>query len=1184
MLPQAFEQITGDLVGYSMLDGACHLDALSARAKALGQPAIALTDHGNLHGAIHFYQACVDAGVKPIIGIEAYVAPGDRKSRKKTDGNDRGAHLLLLAANLTGYRNLLKLSTIGFTEGFYHNPRIDREILAAHSEGLIGTSACLSGEIATALRDSDGERARAIAEDYASILEPNRFFIELQSHIKEQAEVNPELIDLADRVGLGLVATNDVHFLDADDYASHDVLTCVGKSEKLSDESRFLYPQQLYLKSTNEMLAAAPDLGERWLESCANTNAIAEMCNLELKFATSHAPAVKIEYHAAAPSTEADAPADKQTPDPNIENLSILPLAESPTPEESRRCDTALRDVVMAGALLRYGDQINDAIRQRIDHELDVLADKQISAYFLMVWDAVRFARNHNIPCTARGSGVGSMVAYCLGLSNACPIRFGLLFERFTDPDRSEYPDLDIDICQDGRPQVIEYLRTKYQNVAQIITFGTLKAKAVIRDISRVMGVPKAKVDTVANLIPDLPGTTLATALKANNELRGLADKDPEVARILKLAGPLEGLPRHVSTHAAGIVIANRPLEEIVPLYSERGTGDLITQWDGPTVEKVGLLKMDFIGSKTLSVIQKSVQLVDQTLGVHVDLQSLAENDPAVWSLFQCADTDGIFQFESDGMRDLLVGMCPKSLEDLIAAVALYRPGPIDLIPSFLARKNGEEPVPQIHPVVDKHTQGTYGVMVYQEQVMLVMNALGGIPLRHAYTIIKAISKKKQSVIADARDNFVKGAVSNGLNNDLASKLFDQILDFAGYGFNKSHAAGYAIIAFQMAWLKAHCPVQFMAARLIYDADSAKTIAKRVEQCRHARLPDGSVGIPVLPPDVNVSGASFIIDYKDDAIHDVCHGRLRFGLGAVKGVGQAAVTAIIEAREVGGPFQDLMDFRSRVDKRKVHKGVVKSLINGGAFDSLHGPGQRASLLDYTDKGGKAAIELKPESSLIDVLRGELNALGMYVSGHPLDLHQDGIDTFTSASVETCLTMPPYKQVTTPGMVANIRKTKTKHGQNPGQEMAFFTLAGRSETIDVVLFPIAYAGYKDALETHRVVVVAGKIQHRDGKVNVIADRVYPIDDVEAHLTSSLTIVLPEQSDAIGDEQLRDLAAVLRDTPGDVPVSFHLPSDRGTLIARANGLRVNVDKNLLDRLNHALGNHGTVQLYGPGSSAA
>lgn len=1053
---------------YSLLDGACRITDMVERAKQLNQQALAITDHGCLFGAIDFYTAAVEAQVKPIVGIEAYMAANSRHDRQATGVKDGGYHLLLLAQNRQGFTNLLKLASIAYTEGFYYKPRIDKETLRAHSQGLVCTSACLGGEIPSAIMSDNRKKAKEIAEIYLDIFGPDRFFIELQKHIPEQDAVNPELMDLADRLGIGCVATNDVHFLLEDDHAPHDALCCISTGKLVSDEARMKYPKQLYLKSTEEMYAAMDH--PKWVQACENTTRVADMCELQLDFKANHAPVVKIEKNMVK---KGDVPSSPQaSPSSSIgttdwfqgycEQYKLLPFDATTdrdlTPDDLKQeCDDALRQLCEAGLRWRYDENsITDEIRSRLDRELKILADKNISAYFLIVWDFVNEARRRGMPANARGSGVGTMVGYCLGLSNACPVKYGLLFERFTDPDRSEYPDIDIDICQDGRQEIIEYVRQKYGHVAQIITFGTLKARAAIRDVGRVMNVPLPDVDKICKLVGDGLGTTIDKALQQEPDLRKTYDENPLYRQTLDTARRLEGLARHAGVHAAGVVIATQPLDNIVPLYQPPGTEQLVTQWDGPTVEKIGLLKMDFLGLRTLSIIERAKELIHQTLDPEtiratvshaentdhdpLDLERLHYDDPKVLDLFRRGETAGVFQFESAGMRNLLMAMKPDRFEDLIAANALYRPGPMDLIPEYNARKHGQQPVPKVHPIVDHYTAETYGIMVYQEQVMQIVHELGDITLRAAYSLIKAISKKKKKIIDANRATFVDGAQGKGLSQGQAEILFELILKFAGYGFNKSHSTGYAILAYQTAYLKTYFPVQYMAAVLTYEAVSTDKVVEYIDECRRLLLPGTAArGVDVKPPDINQSDIGFTVVYNPDEPRNADHGHIRFGLSAVKGVGEKAIKAIIDTRNQDGPFKSLYDFTERVPLGAVNRTTIDALIKCGAFDSLHGSEHRAAMIEALEPaiqaGQRAAADrdtgqmnffevLTPTSSdnttdeyiqvnlpstppwhINELLKHEKNVLGFYVSSHPLDQHHEIIERFTNTPIGDIRDLP-----------------------------------------------------------------------------------------------------------------------------------------------------------------------------------
>src|SRR4051794_36197009 len=834
---------------YSLLDGACKVPELVKRAKALGMDSLAITDHGCMFGVIEFFNECKKEGIKPILGLEAYMAPTSRLERKDVNG-ESAYHLLLLAKDIEGYRNLLKLSSASYIDGFYRKPRIDKEILREHSKGLICTSACLGGEVPAALMKRDAKTAREIAETYASIFAPDHFFIEIQKQgIKEQDDVNPELVEIAKKLGVGVVGTNDVHFMTREDHFAHDVLCCISMGRLVSEEGRLKYPTELYLKSPEEMEAA---LGA-WPEAISNTSRIAAMCDLQLDFSKRYAPVYKV-------------------PPEKIDEARALPSAPRPAVEMAAD-ERYLRQLCEEGLIWRYGTtEVEQTVRDRLEHELKIICMKQFCSYFLIVWDFCNFARDNGIPVGARGSGVGTMVGYLLGLCNVDPVKYNLLFERFMDPSRNEMPDIDIDICQDGRGRVIDYVRNKYGHVAQIITFGTLAAKAACKDVGRVLGVPLPEIDKLTKLIPGTPGMTLDKAMKQVPDLTELYNSSPTIKQVIDLAKKLEGMCRNAGCHAAGVIIADQPLESVVPLYRD-SDGNILTQFEGPIAEKCGLLKMDFLGLRTLTVLQRSIDLVKQTKGIEIDIEKIDFADRKVLDLFCRGETKGIFQFESGGMTDLLMKMQPDRLEDLIAANALYRPGPMELIPLYCNRKHAREAVPKVHPIMDRILAETYSIMVYQEQVMQIFNQLGGIELSAAYKLIKAISKKTSDVIAKFQPQFLAGARANGLSKGQAEEIFDLILKFGGYGFNKSHSTRYAIVAFQTAYMKAYHPIEYMAALLTYEMGDTTKMAEYFDECQRIPLPDGTRGIKVLPPDVNVSDNDFTPIYIDPSELETGGGR-----------------------------------------------------------------------------------------------------------------------------------------------------------------------------------------------------------------------------------------------------------------------------------------------------------------------
>ena len=904
---------------YSLLDGANRVDRLVERVKELGMDAVAMTDHGNLFGAVDFYSRATKVGVKPILGIEAYVAPdvggltSDRtrkeRSREKTGAFDGGFHLVLLAENEHGWRNLLKLSSDAFLKGFYYRPRMDKTTLAQWNDGVIAINGHLGSSIAFHLTnyvksnsDDDWQRALDEARWHAEVFAPDadgqpRFYVELQRHVPEQEAINPHLIRLARELELPLVCDNDAHFLLADDWDSHDSLVCIATGKRKEDDERLKYPPDVYVKSPDEMWELFGDYGEgAGREALENTRRIADRCDVEIDLTQNHAPVVKAIHQADLTLENGGGPTKGSTAwyKAFCAQYALLPFdaaRDSESPEElQKQCDVVLRELSEAGLIWRYGEGgVSDEIRARLERELRILADKDISSYFLICWDFVNEARRRGIPASARGSGVGTMVGFCLGLSNACPVHYGLLFERFTDPDRSEYPDIDIDICQDGRGEILDYVREKYDaetlgKVAQIITFNVLKAKAAIRDVGRVMNRPLSEVDKLCKMVPETLNITLAEALAQSPELKEIYDGDAEIRRWIDTARSLEGLNRHAGVHAAGVVLGNQPLSNVLPLaINKQGDKEtVVTQWDGPTCERVGLLKMDFLGLRTLSIIERARELVSRTLDTAtiratvdpdgtrpdawdpLDLERLTYDDARVLDLFRRGDTVSIFQFESDGMRRLLRAMSPDRLEDLIAANALYRPGPMALIDDYNNRKHGRAPVPSSHPIVEKFTAETYGIMIYQEQVMQIVHELGGIPLRQAYSLIKAISKKKEKIINAQKAQFLQGAQKQGVKRRDAVQLFDLILKFAGYGFNKSHSTGYAIVAYQTAYLKTYFPVQYMAAVLTYESVSTEKVVKYIEECHRVVFPNSHVGVDVRAPDINTSEIGFTPVFAED--------------------------------------------------------------------------------------------------------------------------------------------------------------------------------------------------------------------------------------------------------------------------------------------------------------------------------
>ncbi len=1220
---------------YSLLDGANRIDRLIARVRELGMTAVAVTDHGNLFGAMDFYAQAKEAGIKPILGCEAYVAPGDRRDRTYTGVMDGGYHLVLLAENEAGWRNLLALASEAYLSGFYFKPRVDRALLERHAEGLIAINGHLGSEIAVHLvefektrDDAHWQKAVETAQWHARTFRPGpagpRFYVELQRHVPEQEAINPHLIRLARELGLPLVCDNDSHFLLESDWDAHDTLVCISTGKQKSDESRMRYPPMLYVKSPAEMRDLFRDIPE----ALDNTVAIAERCNVDLKF-ESHAPAVRVRrpasprpYGGGDPTEWFKAFCAEYSIEP-FENTAEVGDAERARVKAD--ADRALRELAEAGLIWRYGAGAADrpeeeraAIRARLDRELTILADKNISAYFLIVWDFVNWGRQRGIPAMARGSGVGTMVGYCLGLSNACPVRYGLLFERFTDPNRSEYPDIDVDMCQDRRADVIDYVRRKYGHVAQIITFGTLKARAAVRDVGRVLGIPLAEVDRVAKMVPETLNITLDQAIEQEPALRDVYQRDDQIRRLLDTAMRLEGQARHASVHAAGVIVATRPLHTIVPLYKQTGSDDVVTQWDGPTCEKVGLLKMDFLGLRTLSVIERAKDLIRATLpeeeirrasgragGDPLDLDRLTFDDPRVFDLFQRADAAGVFQFESGGMRRLLAEMKPDRLEDLIAANALFRPGPMDLIPEYCRRKHGLEEIPKVHEIVDRHTRETYGVMVYQEQVMLICHELGGIALREAYSLIKAISKKKQKAIDAARGDFVKGAEKNGLRPREAEEFFELILKFAGYGFNKSHSTGYAILAYQTAWLKTYFPNQYMAAFLTFESQAMKVDEwiKYVHECKTTRFLSGKVGVEVRPPDVNRSDEDFTVVFEPGEPRDAEHGHVRFGLKAIKGAGERAIRAIVAEREKSGPYTSLHEFCERAlgpSGGSLNKTTIESLIACGAFDSVHGREKRAAMTAAGESAlaagqsvakdiasgqsslfgfGAPAAPLPSKPSLPSVapwsepesLKREKDVLGFYVTSHPMEQWRGDLESLSTTDTVRFRELASEKPVRIGGMIRSVRAISTRSGG----KMAVVTFEDFAGAAEGVLFPEAYAEVSARLNgrlaADSIVFFEGSVDKARGEPQIIVEDVFAVEDAATRLAPRVEVEIDENRLNGGAvAAVERVAKAIDDAAGEggaSGVTIAIRTGTGRVLLDATGKRVAAGNPMIRSLDDA-----------------
>lgn len=1049
---------------YSLLDGAGRIIKAVARAKELGMPALAITDHGVMYGVIDFYKAAKKSGIKPVVGCEVYVAPRgrfDRDSRK----DSKQHHLVLLARNREGYNNLMELVSRGFSEGFYYKPRVDHDLLSRYNRGLIALSGCIAGEIPMALLENRDGDARKILEFYRETFGSENFFLEMQDHgLAEQKIVNPLLLSLARETGTPLVITNDLHYIDRGDAKAHDVLLCIQTGKTLEDEKRMRFStEEFYLKNAGEMHALFPDLPE----AMTNTLQIAEACNLEFDFTQTH-----------------------------------LPGYEIPKPYDH---NAYLREVCVLGAKNRYGEKLPDHVAERLDFELGVIAQMGFASYFLIVWDFMNYAHENKILVgPGRGSAAGSLVAYSLGITNIDPLKYGLLFERFLNPERVSMPDIDIDFCYEKREKVIEYVVNKYgeEAVAQIITFGTMAARAAVRDVGRVLNIPYAEVDKIAKLIPSEVNISIKDALDKSPDLKELYKKEDKVRQLIDLSLAVEGLPRHASTHAAGVVISKDRLVTHVPLQKS-GEEGMVTQFPMGTLEELGLLKMDFLGLRTLTIMGEAIRLIKLSLEKEIDLAALPLEDEKTYNLLSQGDTSGVFQLESGGMRSVLRDLKPNVFEDIIAVVALYRPGPMEQIPTFIASKHGHSPIHYLHADLEPILQETYGIMVYQEQIMQVASVMAGFSLGEADLLRRAIGKKKLQVLNQQRALFVKGCVAKGHSRKMADELYDLIVKFASYGFNKSHAAAYALIAYQTAYLKANFPTQYMAAQLTGVMATTDKVAGYIADCKR-------MGLDVQPPDVNISEANFTVTGEKE---------IRYGLAAVKNVGLGAIDSIQKARQEKGNFISLRDFCSRVDLRSCNKKVLESLIKCGAFDYLGtNRKQFLAILDETmstaqtmnrdrQNGQMSMFELveeeagchwvKLEDDLPDLppptmrerLIMEKEVLGLYISGHPLEEYQQMLKLYSGLSDTVSLAAVPDNQpVVVAGMVSAVKHIVTK----TGRPMAFFMLEDLLSSLEVVVFSSVHEKAKQYLENDLVVLVYGRTDHKDEEVvKIIAETILPL---------------------------------------------------------------------------------------------
>ncbi|BCA53584.1 DNA polymerase III alpha subunit [Nitrospira sp. KM1] len=1097
---------------FSLLDGANQIEPLVQQIKSFGQPAVAMTDHGNMFGAIEFYRKAKDAGIKPIIGCEAYMAPGSRlnKDGSKLAHNDY-YHLILLARNLTGYQNLIKLVSKAYLEGFYYKPRMDKEILKDHHEGLIALSGCLSGEIPYLIGQKDMAGAMAVAGEFQEIFGKDHFYLEVQANgLEHQRIANAGLIEIHKKLGIPLAGTNDCHYLKKEDSRPHDLMLCLQTGKTISDPNRMKFDtDELYVKSTEEI---APAFAE-FPDAVANTCRIADHCDLELALNKTYLPQYKVP--------------EGYTRESYLEHLATEGLR------------SRLKE--------RPGTAPSATYELRLREELMVICSMGFAGYFLIVWDIIRFARSQGIPVgPGRGSAAGSLVAYALRITDLDPLVYTLLFERFLNPERISLPDIDMDFCMDRRGEVINYVVDKYgsDHVAQIITFGTLGAKAAIRDVGRVLEMPYAEADKVAKLVPTQLNITLQQALDTEPRLRELVETDIKVRELMTIAQSLEGLARHASTHAAGVVISEGPLTDHVPLY--KGANDeIVTQYSMGDVEKIGLVKFDFLGLKTLTMIRRAEMLINQVRPNQPPLavDQLPFDDPKTFALLASGKTTGVFQLESSGMRDLLTGFKPDRFEDIIAIIALYRPGPMDLIPDFIKRKQGKVPITYETPELEPILKDTYGVIVYQEQVMAIANTVAGFSLGQADILRRAMGKKKPEEMEKLRIKFLEGAKKNKTPEKKAEKLYELIQKFAGYGFNKSHAAAYAVVCYQTGYLKAHYPTEFMAALMTSDMGNQDKIVGYFTECR-------DLGIKVLGPDVNVS-------QKDFAVAD---GAIRFGLAAIKNVGEGAVESVLEIRTGGAAFVSFFDFCRRVDLHKVNKRMLEGLIKAGAFDSTGAKrSQLMACLDQAIEDGAAAQRERelgqtsifgevlhaqgegshaatpqlppiPEWDQPQRLKYERELTGFYITAHPLARYEATIHALASATTAGLTELSDGKEVKLCGIIATVKSMLTKKGDR----MAYVSLEDLQGTVEVIIFPDLFKTSGDLITPERLVRITGTIDRGDKGTKLRGSKIEPLAEVQTQSIKRVHIRLSDAPEVAG--QLPRLLDIFKRHPGATAVSL------------------------------------------------
>jgi len=1105
---------------YSLLDGAIRIDRMLEKCRSLGMDSVAVTDHGNMFGAVHFYDQAIKAGIKPIIGAEIYIAPGDRRDRSPSkDGSPTAYHLVLLVMNDTGYRNLSRLVTLGNLEGFYYKARADMELLREYNDGLIALSGCLQGEIPFLINKERIEEAKEKAGELARIFDNDRFYLEVQANnLPQQIKTNEILRMISRDLSIPLVATNDCHYLNKEDAEAHDVLLCIQTGKTVDDDKRLKFSgDEFYFKSRDEMEKALPE----YLDALENTLQIAQFCQYEMEFGKYRYPVFDV---------------------PENRSLNDILIEEANDGLKKRLSDMEAES----------GNSPDDLIleyRERLDYELKVIQDMGFAGYFLIVADFIRYARDCNIPVgPGRGSAAGSLVAYCLEITNIDPIKYGLIFERFLNPQRISMPDIDIDFCINGRDDVIRYVAEKYgrENVAQIITFGSMKARGVIRDVARALNIPLKEADRIAKLIPEGTNVNLEKSITEEPELQRLEKEQSPAKKLLEISRSLEGMVRHVSTHASGVVISDQPLLGYLPLY--KGARDeIMTQYTMDRIEQLGLIKFDFLGLKTLTVIKSTIDLIRETTGAELDIEQIPMDDAATYQLCSEGKTTGVFQLESSGMKNLLRRLKPEVFEDMVALVAIYRPGPLgsNMVEDFIKRKHGRVRMNYFLPMLEPILKETYGVILYQEQVMKIAQLLANYTLAEADELRKAIGKKKQDILAAHRARFLQGAAENGVSEKKADKLFKLIDKFGGYGFNKSHSAAYAVIAYQTAYLKAHYPVQFMAALLTQDMGNQDKTIKNIAECR-------DMGLQILPPDINESQADF----------SVVDGKIRFGLAAVKNVGLKAVESIIEERKINGPFKDIFDLCRRIEGAKVNRRVLEGLIECGALDftgisrarlfaglddvikicGMDNDPNQLSMFNNPELGNQGlygGYEL-PDIAEWDEktrLKREKDSIGFYITGHPLERFNKEIKHVATCSIQELSDQEEKTVVKTAGVIGNLKIKRTKKGDR----MAVFQLEDMSGSTEVVVFPDVFNQCSITLKGDEPLMVSGILEIGESSEKIIAQQIMTLTSLRNIAVKALELELDE--DTASKDLMERLHEVVIRYPGECKLIFKLNMSKG-----------------------------------------